>query len=159
MAATSVHHKILDQVQTDIRGLSLDGIEDARVVIVAVPEASPRYVDGLPCIAISPIGTERIGAGTNRSDDIGYPVVVAIQAKGNENLVAPGGTALDKLLYWREQIIDKYIHKRVSSITGSANAKISYFDGGPIIDVAAWYAKQVFLSILHLRAEIRKDRS
>ena len=159
MAATSVHKKVLDQVVTDLRALNLDGIEDSRIVIVAVPEASPRDVEGFPCITISPIGTEQVGPGTNRSDDIGYPVVVAIYARGNEVNATPGGTALDKILYWREQIIDKYVHKRVSSITGSANAKITYWEPGPIIDVSAWYAKQMLVSILRMRAEIRKDRS
>lgn len=160
MAATSVHMRILVQIRTDIRALNLSWVTPDQIVIVPVPEAAPIYVDDKhPALSISPVGREVFGDGTNESDDIGYPVTLAIHDAAHGNDAQESVDAwLDTRLVWREELIDKYSHARISGITGTANAFDTVIEPGPVFDVFAWHQKARAVSVVNLRCQVRKMR-
>lgn len=95
-ASDSVFDQCLTAVRNAIVALSLEGIEDADVRKQKLPwDRSKAY----PGIFVCPT-TERIAPATNRRNDVGYAVAIAMVRASNQNLTA----GMDLFLYWRERI-------------------------------------------------------
>lgn len=150
--ADSFHGQILDAAVTALQALTLTGITSTNIVQLTVPDDKDRWIPDLPGIIVAPFGTEAFARGTNKSDDIGYPVLIAILDSGNEQ----NTTSLDARLLWRETILDHFIHNRL----GVAGVSIydQTIEPASIVDQAAWYQKQLFVSALIMRVWARKQR-
>ena len=155
MANTSRHQTILDTIQTAIRAAGLVDIRDEQVVIRTNAEHYNKWIDSKqPGIILSPIGTEKINVkspGTNASDDIGYPVLISIV---DDVLPSHSNVHQDKRLFWREKIIDTFIHFRLA---GAINYDIDVVPG-PIVEPGAWTQQRKFLSIIELTVTQRVQR-
>jgi len=130
----STYKDILDAVQSTIQGLDLTGVADANVVIGKVPVADKNQGDlfsSLPAVLVAPFGTKQSppNAGTNASDDITYPVLVATLEASNQSQTSN----LDRGLQWHEDIMDAFISKRLSGVATVWNCIIDprdVFDRG-----------------------------
>ena len=69
----SIHEKILEALQTQIKRVGLTGIAETNIVTATAPTDAENVLPGRPGVIVCPFGTERFGAGTNLSEDIGYP--------------------------------------------------------------------------------------
>jgi len=152
--SNSLHMQLLDATKTAIEGLGLTGISSSNVVVLQVPDDKGKWLPGLPGIMVAPFGRETLPAdqGTNRSDDIGYPVLIAIVDVANQAQT----TNLDGRLYWREQIIDEFFHNRLS-IAGEDPIEQT-IEPLEIVNSAAWFQRQLYVSALVVRCTIRKLR-
>jgi hypothetical protein len=104
VAYRPVHQRCLSTVQARIRALALPGLAASSVVVQKLPWAR-AFTDGryaFPGVIVSPLGAETMPAeaGTNRRDDVGYPVHVSIVAADNQDLTSH----LAMYLLWREKI-------------------------------------------------------
>lgn len=129
----SVFGKLLEATQTALKGLALPGIADERIVTLSVPRATDQVFQTLPAVAIAPFGSESITAATNLSDDIGYPILIAIvdDAKNAPKL----GDAMDARFLWRQRAIDHFLRNRMAGINGLMDQTI---EPNPAIDPFAW---------------------
>lgn len=163
--ADSVHHAILTAAQTAIRDLNLTGIEDNSVLLVAMPTDDlktlvVRITDAgftKPTILVSPIGSERLNAseGTNASDDIGYPILIAILDGHKQNQTSK----LEQWMEWRGLVIDHFIHNRLTITTSRpVKPKDQTVEPGSIFDPRAWYERNLMLSTLTVIVTMRRIR-
>lgn len=117
---SSRHYTCLQQAQSEIQDMSLTGISNDNILILSVSTNRPADIGGedrgidYPYILISPFGTEQIGGPENDSDDITYPVLIAIIDSANQNQ----SSNLDRNLQWRESIIDHFHWNKFDGIPG-----------------------------------------
>lgn len=102
---SSVHWRCLQAMSNLVRNLKLNGLQPQSVLVMKVSAAvSLGAVDvPLPAVLISPYGPEHMNRlqGTNRRDDVEYPVLVSIVDRDNQNAAAG---RLGRYLSWRQQI-------------------------------------------------------
>ena len=157
--ASSVYSKILDAVTTTTKTVTLTGITTStNVVQMTVPSSGPPMPSTpFPGVIIAPFGGERLGRGSNISDDIGYPVLVCIVDAGNQTHTDAG---LDTRLVWRENIIDKFIRNRsaVSISSSKGNINDVEIDTLTAVDPSAWFDRNIFASPILLIVWFRKQR-
>ena len=158
--ARSVHGAILDQIQKDLRGVELPGIPADNIIKFMAPSDLKERWKGYPGVMLAPVGSESIdpGAGTAAKDDIGYPVLVAILDRAKVESAQGKDAKMDTWLYWRQLVIDTFIHKRLAiTITG-----LDFFDTtiepADIVDLGAWQDPGIMASLLVLRVWARKQR-
>lgn len=119
MPSTSRQKLIEEAVLTRIQGLSLTGMPGGNVVTMIdakLRDAVTGAKGELPRIVVTHSeGTETIdpNAGTNASDDIGYPVRVYILAAANQDEQSNS----DRWLGWRQSIVGAFHNKRLT-VTG-----------------------------------------
>jgi len=153
--ADSRHMKILEEIQSEIRGLDLKEIKDENVTIMTVPETGERNIKGYPGVLLGPFGIENLqGQGTNASEDIGYPCAVILVDKRPTTSEEP----LDKWLKWREDIVDHFIHNRQLFTTILSSVHDITWEPSSIAETAAWFGKQKFVSSFTLRVQGRYQR-
>lgn len=162
--ADSVHHAILTAAQTALRALDLTGLEDDSIVLLSTPADSLKYLPIrttesalLPAILVSPFGVEQLSQteGTNVSDDIGYPVHIAILDSHKQDQQ----TDLEQWLEWRELAIDQFVHNRLTITTSRGGKLIDQFvELGQVVDPTAWRQRSIFASTLTVRVKFRRPR-
>ena len=154
--ATSIHHAILTQVQVDVRALDLVGLNDEDIQLCAIPLPEAKYFKRYPAITISPFGAEIINpkAGTAASDDIGYPVQIALIDSAEQDQQ----TDLELWLEWREDTVDKFIKNRWAAVSELVQVYEIDVEPGIIIDPAAWLQRNLMVSPFGLRVWYRKQR-
>lgn len=161
---TSTHEGAMLATQARIRAIIASGdlseIEQADVVVRLVPYArdfgsgaEKNYA--LPAVLIFPGPQERFDAAGNQSDDVGYPVTVAIMAADN---AIDDATTRNKYLRWREVIGQEF--RRAPLV--SAGPVTTFFDciqePGPIVDWRAFAADGKIVSINTFRFFTRQSR-
>jgi hypothetical protein len=77
MPAESTHEELLDAAVEAVEALDLDGLE-SRVSILFAPSETWSTTLTLPCVIVSPLGTESISGQTSQRDDVEYPITVMI---------------------------------------------------------------------------------
>lgn len=102
----AVMMRCMRAVKARVQGMTLAGVDNANIVIVKA--FSERIIgEGqtykFPCIQIGPFAGENMNflEGTNARDDVGYPVMVIVFDKGNQDYSEADLPAVTK---WREQI-------------------------------------------------------
>jgi hypothetical protein len=154
--ASSIQVQLEEAVVTTIKGLDLSGIPDANVQReVAIGDDKTEKAE-LPCVRVSCEGRELIdpAKGTNKSDDYGYPVLVVIIDKMERD---PLGTSpADREQYWRERVIDAFLNKRVSGVTGSYMCNIEPLDQRML---GKFLVDGLWVSAVIIRAWVRRTRS
>lgn len=151
--ANSVFKNILEAVQTGIQGLSLAGISSANVQIVKVFSDREALTPELPGILILPLGPERMNSreGTISSDDIWYPVGVAIFAAD----VQDQSIDFDQYLLWRESIRKKFISQPLAGVVSVRKCNV---EPQEVVNPRRWLADNIWVSALVLRFMSRETR-
>jgi hypothetical protein len=146
----AVLYQCLDAVRSRIQGLSLAGVQNDQVVIGKVPDDKNR---SFPSILITPFQSESLNAadGTNSRDDLGYPVLVAILAADNQDQQAN----LDTYLVWREKIRQAFHNQRLPGVSEIITTAV---EPRNIVEPAAWFERNLFVSGLLLRFLSREPR-
>lgn len=149
----SLHFQILEQIQTEVRALSLTDMPDAHVVIQSVPNDKPPSWQGTPGVSITPLGQESLAASTAVADDIGYPVSLFVIDAAEQD----PDTRLDKWLTWRETLFDHFTETRLGNVGGLVQT-ITKATFGTVIDPAAWQTRGLMVGRLNLIIGVRKPR-
>ena len=148
MPSLSQHMLAMEAIQTELQSLTLTGLSSSNIVI-------REYVTdkGLtnPTIQIAPYGQETIEPGTNRRDDIGYPCLVAIIAKGETT-----NPSHDQRLLWREQIITDLHNTKPGSIANNYEFKVTPYN---VCELGALLNSKTWVSSVLVRAFFRRPRT
>lgn len=150
---TAVYTSILNQVQTNIKALSLTDIEGQNVVIVKKLTDDPKAMPGYPGVQISPFGNPSVRPGTNVRDDIVYPVLVATLAKNKQSQSG----FRDRALQWLQSIRRAFINQRLTDSGGSTIAYTCIVDPRDSFNPEAW-EKTIDLGAMILRFIARESR-
>lgn len=145
----AVLEQCLTAVKARIQGLSLDGIANASVKIHKVPDDSKVT---RPAVVIGPAGAETnsLPAGSNRRDDVGYPVFVGIVAADNQDQEANRA----RNFLWRERIRRAFHAQRLPGVP------LVFTCGVETRDIVApdWFASMRFVSAVVVRCFAREPR-
>lgn len=151
----SIHFLLLQAIQARIIAVNLTEV-GSNVLIRKIPTErghdSSTYT--YPAVIVSPMGSEQLGGGTNARDDIGYPVLVSILAKNNQDL---SETNLNKFLLWRELISKAFRGDQQLVTGGDWNAHRTKVEPGPVLSPTAVWNNQYQCS-LTVRCEARQTR-
>lgn len=150
-AYRSVWERCILGVKDTVDGLALDGISSAKIVAQWWPKILRDMEPSPPCVLISPFGAEEYPpTGVNDEDDVGYPVVVVMVDKVNQE--SAGNITRD--LLWREQISRVLRFQRLAGVNEVYNSFIQP-------DVAVHpdaYAHNLLVSTLLFRFISREPR-
>ena len=152
---TTILNTVLEQVQ----GLNLPGVPRANIVICQSPavEIARMPAARMPAVVIGPFGAETIAASSNVSDDIVYPVIVAIVASLKIDAEQPTDRqvmGVDQRLSWRETIRKAFSNQRLDATRGYNMALTPL----AIVDNAA-FQRDLFVSGFTLRISNREGRT
>lgn len=155
-STSSYHSRILDAIVDRIISLSLPGIEDDHVE--RRPVAYFRKEDtelGLPLVVVCPGPNELVSptAGTNVRDDVGYPVLICIWARGDG--IKTTEETEEAFYLWRQRIIQSLNQQRLSPI-----AQVSYCRVDPltIMGPQEFHGITLIAGGLLVRAFVRQGR-
>ncbi len=148
--SSAVMKQCLDAVAARIAGLTLDGISSQNIAVVKVSD--DRTV-ALPGIVIAPFGGEsnEPTGGTNKRDDVEYPVQVAILAADQQDQSAN----FNQYLTWREQIARAFRHQRLPGVSEIYTCRVEAKD---IVENKPWLNSGTFVSALVLNFCAREPR-
>ena len=156
----SIHKQILDKVVTTLQGDSdLSAISDSNIVVATDRRVIEEILPNLPGILVLPTESERIdiGRGTNARDDISYPAgVVILDGKVDDPLDTAAD--FDTKLHWRQLVIDNFISKRVTGITGADVYNCEVVPRA-IIEIPMLQARNLWSSFISLIFRSRVTRS
>lgn len=152
-----IHGLLIDAAVAALRALTFAGIESSKIVGLQVLTDEKSAVSAIPAVLVCPLGAESMSpeAGTNASDDIGYPIAVVFLAASND---AHTGNR-DARLLWRERAVDHFIRNRMAVTLPAGSHLIDQFiEPQNAIDPGSWFQKQLFLSAFVVRCVVRKQR-
>jgi len=117
MAGTSAYNQILDEVQTQIKALSLTGVTTTNILVLKYTTLREDQLAALPAVLISPFGQPRVISG-GPADNIGmnviqYPVAIMCLQAGNQDQT----TNLDRIALWLQKIFMEFYHKSIAAVT------------------------------------------
>lgn len=149
----ATQYSALVAIRDVIRGMSLEGIDTARIHWEAVATWEKK---DLPFISISVYEPEKLptdqGGGGNSADDIELSYLVAmVAAKQDESVMLP------RILKWRESILGKFHNQRPITATVS---EVQYTQVTPmaVVDKAMYLMRDLILSGLKVTARTQKLR-
>ncbi|WP_013626600.1 hypothetical protein [Rubinisphaera brasiliensis] len=158
MSSECLHYKCLTNTQSVIQGMDLTGIADSSVRILSVPtnrKADLADADRqitYPCVLIAPYGSETIGGPEAQTDDITYPVMVALIDQANQAQT----TNLARNLYWRERLIDKFQYNAFGdAIAGNNQTTVQPL---AVVDPAQFIEKDLWVSGLLVNYDVVQQR-
>ncbi|MEQ8788875.1 MAG: hypothetical protein RIC55_21365 [Pirellulaceae bacterium] len=151
--ADSVLMTILEQVQMEIQGLNLLGIDADSVHIVKVFTDTEELLPTLPGVLVGPADGESVpqGGGTNSRVDVGYPVAIGIFAADGDSQ----SDDFDRNLLWRERIRSKFVDQRLA---GAPSVYTCRFEPREIVDRKRWLSRGLWSSSFGLRFLSREPR-
>lgn len=150
-----------------INALSLTGLtsgavlqEVATYLDPGTGNTPPAMPCALPFVSVSPYGPEGTGDELNDVDGHYYGTLVAIIGK-------PSIETLEQRLSWRQTIWRNFNNTTVgklittfslsnANLPGNYNLKVS---PGPVVELKAWFARNLFVSSLVVKAQFQEVRS
>jgi hypothetical protein len=149
----AVLEQCLTAVQARIRSLLLDGIDPANVVILKSPDDRETSLPAFPAVSISPYRSETLdlSGGTNRQDDVGYRLLVAMWAADEWDQTVNR----NQYLTWRQRIRRAFHHTRLPGVSEVITAHVEPHD---IVAADAWHEHGLFVSGLVLHFTSREPR-
>ncbi len=157
---SSTHHALLGAVRQEIVGLcdgqQLPGIASVLDRLVPIAKDIGTALDKpykLPAVLIFPGANERFAPAMNDSQDVGYPVVVAIieETAGAAQVNVDRG----RFLFWRERIIHQFVSRYLAISSPDAVFHDCLVEPGPIVDWNKW-GEGLRVGSFTLRFVIRK---
>jgi hypothetical protein len=155
-SALSVKTRILAAVQTRLRSLGLDGIDNGSVVVTKIP--TPQSFTGpsrvpLPGILVSDIAPEAVPPrGLMGLDDIGNPIQVTLAEPDNQEGTFELNHARHAL--WRERISRAFRFQRLPGVPEVIGCTV---EPSAPIDAEQW-KNNYYVSALTLRFTSRETR-
>ncbi len=156
--ADSILGQILVAVRDALRDdVTLDGIEREHILLQPVPENVASAPTAMPFITVSSFLAESFAnPGTNVSEDYGYSISIFIIDK--KSIVLKDFDSFDRRLVWRETILDHFVHNKLTiTATGTVQYDIT-IDPSAVVDISAWFDKELFVSPINFRAVTRVTR-
>jgi hypothetical protein len=147
----SVWERCVLAVKDGINDLTLDGVAAAKVVA----EWWPKILKGMdpvpPAVLVAPFAAEDYPpTGVNDQDDVGYPVVVVLVDKLNNDSAAN----MTRDLLWRERISRAFRFQRLAGVPEIYNSAIQ----PDVVVHPDAYAHGLLVSTLLFRFVSREDR-
>jgi hypothetical protein len=154
MPATSQLWTLVTEAVTEIQALSLSGVTNTNIVTQVAPSDRENWMPGFPGIAVTPGGSFTFPGGTNRSDDIGYPVGVLYVDSVADNPSFNADAAFTLL----DQLIQHFIHNRLTVALPSGNIMDQWVEGLSPIELNAWRQRNQFVDGFVVRVLCRVPR-
>lgn len=140
----AVYYSALQNVETRIKALTLDGLDSSRVIMEPVGDDQGKDT---PFISIWPGEPEAFPTGDddggNAADRVDYKILVAIVAAKEQ--VA---TMFPKVLRWREQIRQEFL--RQTGMSGVTSVQYTEVEPLAVVDRAAWFGQGLIVSALRI---------
>lgn len=158
---TAVYEQILTAVQAAVQNLDLTGVSDSNVMLLKVPTDRIRDLPStrFPAVIVAPTESIRYDAGTNRRDDIIYPVLVAAVAADNQDQTSLRA----RYLKWSQDVRRRFhlpaqgtVEDPFASITEVVSCEV---DPRPVVDPPNWIAANLWVSGWVLRVRTRESRT
>lgn len=120
----SIYSQLLAEVQKKCKTLLPTGVDSANVVIQKVPSEREKYLPTtLPAIIVAPVGRATISAteGTNASDVIRYPILIALLQKSStgDTGSAQQEDNRERMLKWHQDIRHAFINQKIKGVEGT----------------------------------------
>lgn len=149
---TAVHEQCLNAITIRIKGLSLSGVASNNIIGGNVLPRDWKDIDDnyLPGVLVTPPGQETQPGTLTGKDDIGYPCVITMVDKQNQDFQANRA----RNLLWRQQIFRALRNQPLPAVPGIQLVKIQ---PGPVIEPTAFKSNR-FVSILTAVAISREAR-
>jgi len=148
MPSSSHHMLFMEAVQTRLQALTLTGLSSSNITIREMVTDKGLTASA---IQIAPYGAETITDATNIRDDIGYPSIVAIIAKGETT-----SPTLDQRLLWREQVRGALHKVDLSSIPDCHELRVTPYN---VVEIGALMNSKTWVSAFLVRAFCREVRT
>ncbi len=151
-SAQSVHYRCLTAVQGIVQGLGLPGIDANDIQVTWLDANRCQGLYDLPCVSISPLGSEGQPGVLCGRDDIEYPVLVSIEDAGmNDMQLGLAGRTL-----WRQGIFRSF---RNQPLPGVSEIVTTVTDPRPVLD-PSWFMREDlrFVSALLFKFRSREPR-
>lgn len=147
----SVWDRCTFNTKETIDGLILDGIPTTKTVAAWWPKILRNMSPAPPAILIAPFASEDYpNTGVNDEDDVGYPVIVVMVDKINNDSAAN----MSRDLLWREQISRVLRFQRLAGVPEIYNAQIQ----PDVVVHPDAYANGLLVSTLLFRFVSREPR-
>lgn len=145
MMTISIDGQLLEKTRDGIKTLAgtIEGIDlEEKVIIQEVPQDQEGNIPDFPFIPVWLLNTEIYvdADGTNKSDIIVYPIGVAIL--DTKQAVQESFAEFDRRLFWRQKMMDHFIHTRVTISPDVVSDTIII--PGPRVDQSIWRNRQKF---------------
>ena len=148
-SSQTVYERILEQVQSDIAGAGLDGIQARDVVLQTVPDKIDRRM-----IIVAPTEPESmLATGTNTRDDIVYRVTVAHVDPANRSQRQANR---NRWLSWRQDIARLFRRQHLTGVDEVRDCTVNYRNQA---DTTAWYQDNLCVGALTLNFTAREVRT
>lgn len=147
----SVWERCVVAVKDTIDGLTLDGIDSTRTLAAWWPKILKNMTPQPPAILVAPFASEDYpNIGVNDEDDVGYPVIVVMVDKLNNDSAAN----MTRDLLWREQISRVFRFQRLAGVNEIYNSQIQ----PDVVVHPDAYANGLLVSTLLFRFVSREPR-
>lgn len=159
----SIHYALLEEVQRRVIALNLDGLEESSVLVRWTPlmkDVGGRSEKNFPypAIVVCPVGQEQIIPVTNREDDWGIPVLLAIAAQQSAVKATEAAQEdLDRNLYWRERLLKAFRPQTIWTSKPTVEFHNCRVEPGPIVDWPKLALDQIYTGYLVVRFFTRVD--
>lgn len=148
----SLHNEICDAVVTKLKTLTLTDIATTSIVKRRIPYTASQVGNVvLPGIVVCPIGMSDFQVVMTGQDDIGLPVLVAIQAVKNASF----SDNPERELLWREQVLSALRYQRLTGIEEIVQCLPA---PAPIYDVSLFANDNLWYSPLYFKYVTRTLR-
>lgn len=150
----SVLWQCLQAAAVRVAALRLPGLANKSILVQDVPWA--RLFEGenprlpMPGILICPIGSETIRIATNYRDDVGYPLLISILARNNQELQ----TYLPRYTLWRNKLVKAFSAGKLPGVQSVITMRV---EPGTIV-VPEPFHRTIWHSALVVRATSREPR-
>lgn len=157
MPTESIHMQVMEHIQAEIVSLNLVNIPVGGVLVQKRLSDQEKYLlpppNNYPVILIAPTDeTLDKNGGTNRDNDIGYPVTITMLDADHQDQALH----FDRNLLWRQRIIDKLHNRRAAGIPVVRRLVVT---PGPLLDPNTWSKAGLWVSTLRVTAETRQART
>ena len=104
---SSLPGRILSQVRDIVRSMGLPGLDNRAIQIRRYPWDARNIYRGITIHSMD----DRLGAGTNASDDVGYGVGITIVTG-----LADTSNLVERVPDWRDSIRDRFLNKTIPGV-------------------------------------------
>ena len=148
----SVHMDLLEYVEAEIAKLELPELPPEQVYLGWIVTDRDRTITS-GAVMIAPYEQEGQPGGTNATDDIEYPIAVAILAPGNQKIT--DRDEMRKYLFWRQLIFRRF---RVQQHKAVGRPLLCTIRPLPIVDGLAFRDQNLIVSGMTLVFTNREGR-
>lgn len=145
----TIYERIVEQVLSDLQGASLTGISKSQIKLQTSPQK-----DSNKMLLVAPYGREGYrNTGTNRRDDVMYPVLVAHIDPGNRD---QGAEKRNRRMSWRQDVSRLFRQQHLTGVPEVRDCVPRYMDQ---VDTNAWFRDNQCVGAIVLEFMSREVRT